>query len=47
MAGHALSSIFLDALSVDVERLRRINRTLSLLPKDSLDASDLRPIGSW
>lgn len=44
VAGHALSSIFLDALSVDVERLRRINRTLSLLPKDSLDASDLRPI---
>ena len=32
IAGHALSNIFLDALAVDVERLQRINRTLSLLP---------------
>ena len=28
IAGHALSNIFLDALAVDVERMRRINRTL-------------------
>ncbi len=33
IAGHALSSIFLDALAVDVERLQRINRTLALLPR--------------
>src|SRR4029077_14839385 len=32
IAGHALSNIFLDALAVDVERLQRINNTLSLLP---------------
>ncbi len=28
IAGHALNSIFLDSLSVDIERLQRINRTL-------------------
>lgn len=44
IAGHALSNIFLDALAVDVERLRRINRTLALLPRESRDATALRPI---
>lgn len=44
IAGHALSNIFLDALSVDVERLRRINRTLALLPREARAASALRPI---
>lgn len=34
IAGHALSSIFLDSLSVDIERLTRINRTVSLIPDD-------------
>jgi len=32
IAGHALSSIFLDSLSVDLERMQRINNTLSLIP---------------
>ncbi len=32
IAGHALSSIFLDSLNVDVERLVRINKTLSVIP---------------
>ncbi len=44
IAGHALSSIFLDALSVDVERIRRINQTLSLVPADMRDASNLRTV---
>ncbi|MCU0774940.1 MAG: patatin-like phospholipase family protein [Ideonella sp.] len=44
IAGHALSNIFLDALAVDVERLLRINRTLSLLSPERRAASDLRPI---
>lgn len=34
IAGHALSSIFLDSLAVDVERMERINRTLSKIPSD-------------
>ena len=44
IAGHAMSSIFLDALAVDVERLQRINATLSLLPPEARAASSLRPI---
>ncbi len=34
IAGHALNSIFLDSLEVDLERLQRINRTLELIPAD-------------
>jgi NTE family protein len=44
IAGHALASIFLDALSVDIERMRRINRTLALLPEAALADSQLRPL---
>ncbi len=44
IAGHALSNIFLDALAVDVERLQRINSTLSLLPAAALARTKLRPI---
>ncbi len=44
IAGHAMSSIFLDALSVDIERMRRINQTLSLVPPEARQASSLRPI---
>ena len=31
IAGHAMSSIFLDALAVDIERMQRVNSTLRLL----------------
>jgi len=44
IAGHALSNIFLDALSVDVERMQRINQTLSLVPPELRGASKLRPV---
>lgn len=44
IAGHALSNIFLDALAVDVERVQRINQTLSLIPDDVRAHSALRPI---
>jgi len=44
IAGHALSSIFLDSLAVDVERLQRVNHTLSLIPEEKRSASSLRPI---
>jgi NTE family protein len=44
IAGHAMSSIFLDALAVDVERLRRINRTLALLPPSLQGNTPLRPL---
>ena len=46
IAGHALNSIFLDSLMVDIERLERINRTLSAIPAERLAGSsvELRPI---
>ena len=36
IAGHALNSIFLDSLAVDIERLERINRTVQLIPPERL-----------
>ncbi|MFZ6712435.1 patatin-like phospholipase family protein [Undibacterium sp. TC9W] len=44
IAGHALSSIFLDSLAVDIERLMRINKTLSMLPTELLEKTPLRPV---
>jgi NTE family protein len=44
IAGHALSSIFLDSLAGDIERLVRINRTLGLLSAEERGATALRPI---
>ena len=46
IAGHALNSIFLDTLMVDIERLERINRTLGAMPPEALAASKvgLRPV---
>lgn len=44
IAGHALSNIFLDALAVDVERVRRINQTIGLVPPELRQSSALRPI---
>jgi NTE family protein len=46
IAGHALNSIFLDSLMVDIERMERINRTVSLIPRDRLADStvQLRPV---
>ena len=36
IAGHALNSIFLDSLEVDLERLQRINRTIEIIPGEVL-----------
>lgn len=44
IGGHALSNIFLDSLSVDIERLERINQTLARIPADVRDRGSLRPI---
>jgi len=44
IAGHALSSIFLDGLAVDIERLLRVNKTLTLLPVEARTETALRPI---
>jgi NTE family protein len=44
IAGHALNSIFLDSMEVDLERLQRINRTLNLMPDEDREKSDLRHV---
>ena len=46
IAGHALSSIFLDGLSVDLERLQRINVTAGAMSPEQRAAAgiNLRPI---
>ena len=36
IAGHVLNSIFLDSLEADLERLQRINKTISLIPEHHL-----------
>jgi NTE family protein len=36
VAGHVMNSIFLDSLAVDIERLERINRTISAVPVERL-----------
>ena len=55
IAGHALNSIFLDSLEVDLERLQRINRTLEMIPQALLAESNasrgrfrvITPARSW
>ena len=44
IAGHALSSIFLDSLNVDIERVQRINHTITLLSPEARAAASLRPV---
>lgn len=44
IAGHALSSIFLDSLAVDIERITRINLTLSAMTDAQRARTPLRPI---
>ncbi len=44
IAGHTLNSIFLDSMEVDLERLRRINHTLSLVHEERRSHTTLRHI---
>lgn len=44
IAGHALSSIFLDSLAVDIERVTRINLTLSAMTDEQRARTPLRRI---
>lgn len=44
IAGHAMASIFLDSLSIDIERLSRVNKTLGLLPPEMASRTTLKPI---
>ncbi len=44
IAGHALASIFLDALASDIERVQRVNNTVSLIPEAERARSGLRHV---
>ena len=46
IAGHVLDSIFLDALEADLERLQRINKTISLISARQMEehGMTLRPV---
>lgn len=49
VAGHALSSIFLDSLSADIEQLDRLNQLLVRIPESARSEAGihLRPIASF
>lgn len=44
IAGHALNSIFLDSMEVDLERLLRINSTVRNMPEELRRDTDLRHV---
>ncbi|AVK20162.1 patatin-like phospholipase family protein [Pseudomonas aeruginosa] len=44
VGGHVLSNIFLDALTVDIERMERVNRTLGMMTLGQRLATSLRPV---
>lgn len=44
IAGHTLSNIFLDGVSIDLERMARINELLARIPANGLKSESLRPI---
>ncbi|MCH1931704.1 patatin-like phospholipase family protein [Shewanella sp. A25] len=44
IAGHLLDTIFSDTLNSDLERLERVNHTLSLIPEESRAQMSLHPI---
>ena len=48
IAGHVMNSIFVDSLDVDLERLHRINKTIKLIPSETLkeNNSSLKPVVS-
>jgi len=44
IAGHALNSIFLHNMDVDLERLRKVNDLVALMPKDMHDSTKLKHV---
>ncbi|MDK2123413.1 patatin-like phospholipase family protein [Parachitinimonas caeni] len=41
VAGHLMNSIFIDGLEVDLERITRVNRTLSFIPPEVKERKDV------
>lgn len=46
IGGHALSNMFLDSVSVDIERMERVNRLLAELPPNVLKSQSLRHVSA-
>ncbi|MBV8657113.1 MAG: patatin-like phospholipase family protein [Burkholderiales bacterium] len=41
VAGHLMNSVFIDGMEVDLERIARVNRTLSFVPKEVKERRDV------
>ncbi|MBI3480325.1 MAG: patatin-like phospholipase family protein [Nitrosomonadales bacterium] len=44
IAGHALNSIFLDSIEVDLERVKKINELVAVMPDDMRERTNLRHV---
>ena len=44
IAGHALNSIFLDSMEVDLERLRKINDLVDIMPNEVRERTNLKKV---
>ena len=44
IAGHALNSIFLDSMEVDLERLKKINDLVAIMPEEMRARANLRHV---
>ncbi|MGA9666113.1 MAG: patatin-like phospholipase family protein [Gallionella sp.] len=44
IAGHALNSLFLDSMEVDLERLKKINDLVAIMPEEMRDRANLRHV---
>jgi NTE family protein len=42
IGGHIMSSIFLDSLEMDIERMRRVNKTVSMIPDGALRENNVQ-----
>ncbi len=42
ISGHIMSSIFLDSLEMDIERMRRVNKTVSMIPDGVLRENNVQ-----
>jgi NTE family protein len=44
IAGHAMNSIFLDSMEVDLERVKKINDLVAIMPEEMLELTNLRHV---
>jgi NTE family protein len=44
IAGHALNSIFLDSMEVDLERLKKINDLVAIMPEEMRERAEIRHV---